>query len=160
MAGISEEEFQTFVNENKDLIERMIQLQKGVAVETLSVGREFAHETKDLAEESAAKAKQKADEALGAAYNMFMDPDVQRHFMTMGMEFFMGMATMMQKAPLPDFVKNAASDSEKNMKDVACRANTDCSAKKATKVDIRADKAETPKNVPQNIIITDSSDGE
>lgn len=159
MAGISEEEFQTFVRDNKDLIERMIQLQKGAAVETLSVGREFAHDARNLAEESADRARQRTEEAIGAAYSMFMDPEVQRHFMTMGMELVMGITTMMQKAPIPDFVKNAAADSEKNFRDTACRTNEDC-ARRAQKVDIENDKTGEPRNIPKNIIVTDSSDGE
>ena len=44
MSGYSEEEFQSFIKQNRDLIERMMSLQKQAAVETLSAGREIAHE--------------------------------------------------------------------------------------------------------------------
>ena len=39
MSGYSEEEFQSFIKQNRDLIERMMSLQKQAAVETLSAGR-------------------------------------------------------------------------------------------------------------------------
>ena len=59
MSGYSEEEFQSFIKQNRDLIERMMSLQKQAAVETLSAGREIAHEAVGSAVDTADKAKEK-----------------------------------------------------------------------------------------------------
>ena len=133
MSGYSEEEFQSFIKQNRDLIERMMSLQKQAAVETLSAGREIAHEAVGSAVDTADKAKEKTEEFVKTTYNMFTDPEVQKHFMTMGMEFMAGMSSMFQKAPMPEFVKDAAGGVEKNWKQSACKNNDECARKKATK---------------------------
>ncbi len=159
MAGLNDEEFQTFINQNRYLIERMMELQKEAAVNTLATGREIAHDAKDVAKDSAEMAKRKTEEFMMSTYNMFMDPDVQRHFMAMGMEFMMAVTALMQKAPIPDFVKDATANAESNWKQSACRTNEDCNAKKhATKVDINPDPE--PREGPIGITVTDRSEEE
>ena len=160
MSGYSEEEFQSFIKQNRDLIERMMSLQKQAAVETLSAGREIAHEAVGSAVDTADKAKEKTEEFVKTTYNMFTDPEVQKHFMTMGMEFMAGMSSMFQKAPMPEFVKDAAGGVEKNWKQSACKNNDECARKKATKqkVTIEVDPQPTktePKSESTEIVITD-----
>ena len=160
MSGYSEEEFQSFIKQNRDLIERMMSLQKQAAVETLSAGREIAHEAVGSAVDTADKAKEKTEEFVKTTYNMFTDPEVQKHFMTMGMEFMAGMSSMFQKAPMPEFVKDAAGGVEKNWKHSACKNNDECARKKATKqkvtieVDPQPAKTES-KPESTEIVITD-----
>ena len=160
MSGYSEEEFQSFIKQNSDLIERMMSLQKQAAVETLSAGREIAHEAVGSAVDTADKAKEKTEEFVKTTYNMFTDPEVQKHFMTMGMEFMAGMSSMFQKAPMPEFVKDAAGGVEKNWKQSACKNNDECARKKATKqkvtieVDPQPAKTES-KPESTEIVITD-----
>ena len=160
MSGYSEEEFQSFIKQNRDLIERMMSLQKQAAVETLSAGREIAHEAVGSAVATADKAKEKTEEFVKTTYNMFTDPEVQKHFMTMGMEFMAGMSSMFQKAPMPEFVKDAAGGVEKNWKQSACKNNDECARKKATKqkvtieVDPQPAKTES-KPESTEIVITD-----
>ena len=160
MSGYSEEEFQSFIKQNRDLIERMMSLQKQAAVETLSAGREIAHEAVGSAVDTADKAKEKTEEFVKTTYNMFTDPEVQKHFMTMGMEFMAGMSSMFQKAPMPEFVKDAAGGVEKNWKRSACKNNDECARKKATKqkvtieVDPQPAKTES-KPESTEIVITD-----
>ena len=160
MSGYSEEEFQSFIKQNRDLIERMMSLQKQAAVETLSAGREIAHEAVGSAVDTADKAKEKTEEFVKTTYNMFTDPEVQKHFMTMGMEFMAGMSSMFQKAPMPEFVKDAAGGVEKNWKQSACKNNDECARKKATKqkvtteVDPQPAKTES-KPESTEIVITD-----
>ena len=160
MSGYSEEEFQSFIKQNRDLIERMMSLQKQAAVETLSAGREIAHEAVGSAVDTADKAKEKTEEFVKTTYNMFTDPEVQKHFMTMGMEFMAGMSSMFQKAPMPEFVKDAAGGVEKNWKQSACKNNDECAGKKATKqkvtieVDPQPAKTES-KPESTEIVITD-----
>ena len=160
MSGYSEEEFQSFIKQNRDLIERMMSLQKQAAVETLSAGREIAHEAVGSAVDTADKAKEKTEEFVKTTYNMFTDPEVQKHFMTMGMEFMAGMSSMFQKAPMSEFVKDAAGGVEKNWKQSACKNNDECARKKATKqkvtieVDPQPAKTES-KPESTEIVITD-----
>ena len=160
MSGYSEEEFQSFIKQNRDLIERMMSLQKQAAVETLSAGREIAHEAVGSAVDTADKAKEKTEEFVKTTYNMFADPEGQKHFMTMGMEFMAGMSSMFQKAPMPEFVKDAAGGVEKNWKQSACKNNDECARKKATKqkvtieVDPQPAKTES-KPESTEIVITD-----
>ena len=160
MSGYSEEEFQSFIKQNRDLIERMMSLQKQAAVETLSAGREIAHEAVGSAVDTADKAKEKTEEFVKTTYNMFTDPEVQKHFMTMGMEFMAGMSSMFQKAPMPEFVKDAAGGVEKNWKQSACKNNDECARKKATKqkvtIEVDPQPAKTgSKPESTEIVITD-----
>ena len=142
MAG-TEEEFQEFVAKNRELIEKIMVLQKEGAIEIASAGRSAAHDAMNTAD----AAKEKAEEFAKATYSMFMDPEVQRHFMAMGMELFMGLSAMMQKAPIPDFMRDAASSTERNWKDSACRVNDDCGRSKAQKVEINKDVPEGPSEI-------------
>lgn len=145
----TEEEFRDFVEKNRDLIEKIMLLQKEGVIEVASAGRDAAHEAEKAAEE----AKRKAEDFAKATYSMFTDPEVQRHFMAMGMELFMGVSAMMQKAPLPDFIKDAAEGTEKSWKSSACRANDECGAKPhMQKVDINTDQKS---DGPTEIKVTD-----
>ncbi len=137
----TEEEIQRFVSQNKELIESIMRLQKEGAVEAASMTRQAAKEVVSFAEDSADSARVHAEEFAKSAYAMFMDPEVQRHFMTMGLEFFLGVSAMMQRAPIPDFVKETAGSTEKTFRSAACRTNEDCGARKQ-KVEINADPEE------------------
>ena len=160
MSGYSEEEFQSFIKQNRDLIERMMSLQKQAAVETLSAGREIAHEAVGSAVDTADKAKEKTEEFVKTTYNMFTDPEVQKHFMTMGMEFMAGMSSLFQKAPMPEFVKDAAGGVETNWKQSACKNHDECARKKATKQKVTIEVGPQPaktESKPESteIVITD-----
>lgn len=148
----TEEEIQKFVSENKELIESIMRLQREGVVEATSAARDATKEAVVFAHDSADAARARAEDFGRAAYSMFMDPEVQRHFMTMGMEFMLGLSAMMQKAPIPDFVKETAGNTEKNFKSAACRANEDCGARKVQKVNINV---EGPSDGPQEIKVGD-----
>ena len=136
MAG-TEEEFQDFVAKNRDLIEKIMVLQKEGVIEVASAGRDAAHEAAHVVDD----ARVRAEDFAKATYSMFMDPEVQKHFMAMGMELFMGLSAMMQKAPVPDFVREAA-----------CKANDQCGRSKVQKVEINRDE---PSDGPSEIKVTD-----
>lgn len=145
MTTINEEELQDFVKQNKDLIARMMELQKGAAIEVASAGRDIARDVVVASEQRIDAAKDRSEEFARSVYSMFTDPEVQKHFMAMGMEFMMGLGAMMQKAPMPDFMKDAVQSTEQNLKQSACSANGDCGVrKKVEKVDIGTD---APKKV-------------
>ena len=75
----------------------------------------------------------------------------------MGMELFMGLSAMMQKAPVPDFVREAAGSTERNWKDSACKANDQCGRSKVQKVEINRDE---PSDGPSEIKVTDYTKSE
>ncbi len=132
----SEEEFQSFIKENRELIESLMALQKEGMISVASAGRDAAHSMVGSIEHANEAAKEKGEELFKATYSMFMDPEVQRHFMTMGMEFMMGLSAMMQRAPIPDSIRDAAMSTEQTWKKSACAANDQCGASRAQKVDI------------------------
>ncbi len=135
----TEEEIRRFVSENKALIESMMQLQREGMTEAASVARDSAKDAAAFMKDSAEDAMSRAEDLAKATFGMFTDPEVQRHFVAMGLEFMMGLSAMMQKAPIPDFMKDSADSAGKAVRTAACRANEDCGARKVQKVDINVD---------------------
>ncbi len=157
--GYSDEEVQKFVEENRDIIEMLMARKESSgeaeaqdkerggsrhssAEESINRARERADSSRSRFEEDILWARGRADEsrdrmesAFRDTYEAFTDPEVQKHFMTMGLNFMMGMSALMQRMPGPDFMKDAASGMESNWKKASCSSNADCSAKKR-KIDI------------------------
>lgn len=147
-----EEEFEAFVRQNRDLIERMIELQKGAAGDFIGAERAVASEIRGQAKDFAEYGRNRSEDMVRAAYSMFTDPEVQRHFMNMGMEFFMGMSALMQKAPMPGIVKEGISTTESNFRASACRSNEDCGARKGPrKVNISVDGDASRRDIPDDV---------
>lgn len=121
----TEEEFEQFVRSNRDLIERMMALQKGAAAGFVDAEREIARETYGYARGVADAGRARTEELVASFLGTFTDPEVQRHFMNMGMEFIMGMSAIAERAPLPDFAKEGYRSTHDSMMDAACRAR-DC----------------------------------
>jgi len=117
----------------------MMEKSKGEAADIADYGRKAAHEARD----EAGHAKEKAEEIAKETYNMIMDPDVQRHFMAMGMEFLAAISAMIAKAPIPDKFKESASDVEDNLKKTACAKNENCTAAtRMQKVEVVVEKTD------------------
>ena len=138
----SEEEFEAFIRQNRDLIERMIDLQRGAVRGFTDSESEAAREVRDRVYDRVDYGRSRAEDAARAFMGMVTDPEVQRHFMNMGMEFMMGMSALMSKAPMPDFMKDGISSTESGFRNAACRSNADCSARTGPKkvdIDISAD---------------------
>ena len=131
--AFTEKEIEEFVKENRKLIEKLMEIQKSGATDAAAAGRKAAHDAKDEME----KAKKKADDFAKQTIGLLSDPEVQRHFMAMGMEFIAGMSVLMSKAPIPDSFKNMASTAGTSWQGEACARNGNCgAAQKMTKVDI------------------------
>ncbi len=157
--GYSDEEVQKFVEENRDIIEMLMARKESSeeagahdkerarryrvdAEEGINRARERADSSRSRFEEDILWARDRADEsrdrmegAFRDTYEAFTDPEVQKHFMTMGLNFMMGMSALMQRMPGPDFMKDAASGMESSWKKASCSSNADCSARKR-KIDI------------------------
>ncbi len=154
----AEEEFWNFVEKNKDLIKKIMVLQKEGVIDIVSVGREAVHE----AVVSADATKQKTEDFAKAACFMFMDPEVQRHFMAMGMELFMGLSAMIQKAPIPNFVKETAGSTERTWKSSVCKTNDECGAKsqRMQRVKVNVEQSESEPRRFTEIKINDQHETE
>ena len=80
--------------------------------------------------------KKKAEEAVGSILALFMDPNVQRHFMKAGIEFFAGIDELFRNIPTPDFVKDAmknAQDAENERPEGNVKAENNAKADDAPK---------------------------
>lgn len=150
MTEMTDEELKQFLKDNKDRImalvaeemtsprteevmkDRLHQI-KDVASDVNDRVREKATETKDKVKGRASDAKDRTEEVMKDMYNAVMDPEVHRHFVKMGMEFFMGVKNILENAPLPkpvQKVKEDIDDSKSQVQPEICRNNPDCPLKK------------------------------
>ena len=120
--GFTDDEIDEFVRENRALIEKMMERWKDETEDVAGAGRKAAHDAYDEAE----RTKGRIEEAAKQTYDMFMDPEVQKHFIAMGMELLAGISAMISKAPIPDRFKEEAADVEDNLKRTACAKNENC----------------------------------
>ena len=134
----TDEEIHKFVNDNRELVEKMMAVQKENVEMTKSVGKDVIKMGFESTYMAAEFARKKSEEFFVTTYKMITNPEVQRHFMASGLEFLAGLTALAESAPMPDFVKSAASDMQKNARLEACKANEDCPVKTAMKV--RAEK--------------------
>jgi len=137
-------EVEKFARENKEMIERILKEERIRAKEVFDA-------EKDMASELIAYQKQKTIDATEGVVSMFTDPEVQKHFMAVGMELFLGIDALMRAAPIPDFVKDAATKAQ-DMRDAAtsayCDKNPNCRKQgkpSAEKIQISEASSETKK---------------
>ncbi|MDR1690419.1 MAG: hypothetical protein LBR42_01070 [Candidatus Methanoplasma sp.] len=112
-------ELEKFFRENKEMIERLLKEEK-VRLERLF--KEEKESFKSAIEEEQAKAeeqKKKAKEAVQGVFNAFTDPEVQKHFMKMGMEFVMGVNALVKAMPFPEGFRDMADKAEEARKSAA-----------------------------------------
>ncbi|MCK9333506.1 MAG: hypothetical protein M0Q19_10120 [Candidatus Cloacimonetes bacterium] len=126
-------DLERFVRENREMVKKLLELEKDLAKETL---KEEKYRVEELIDYQKAKTKEVAEGVV----TMLTDPDVQKHFMAVGFEFFMGINALMKAAPLPSVVKDAMNKAE-DIKDETsknfCKVNPNCAKKpKTQKVDI------------------------
>lgn len=126
---VTDEEIDRFVADNRDLIERMMEVQLENARTVSLFGRDLAVQMSESAVEAASMARERTEEFLRETLDTIGDPVVQRHFIDAGMEFLAGLTALAEAAPMPDFVRTAASDFKSNVRSAACRANKDCPAR-------------------------------
>jgi hypothetical protein len=142
----TDEEIDRFVTENRALIEkvmaaqketidRMVEVQREGMQTQAEIGREAAKDAYSNVAETAEFVRQKSEDFFNATCEMITNPVVQKHFMTSSVEFLAGLTTLIEVAPIPDFVKVAASEFDKNMKQTACKANDACPAKNQQKAE-------------------------
>ena len=135
----TDEEIERFVADNRELIERMMNIQKESFDRSADMAKEFTQEALDSTARAAELARKQSEEFFKATVDTIASPVVQKHFITASMEFLSGLSAMVGISPLPDYIKTAASDMEKNVKQAACKNNKDCPVK-SQKIEINSDK--------------------
>ena len=153
MTNMTDEELKQFLKDNKDRIaallaedipaeevtedapedkDRIHQI-KDKASEMNDRMREKASETKDKVKEKASETKDRTEEVMKDMYAALMDSEAHKHFVRMGMEFFMGMSRILEKAPIPKPVKKFQEDvaeAKSQVQPELCKNNPDCAMKK------------------------------
>jgi|GEM_PF-588221 len=113
-------ELERFIRENREMIMRLLREEKDMAERLFKEEKEcfkgaFDEEMKK-AEAFAEKKKDKAKDTAQEMFNAFTDPEVQKHFMAMGMEFMMAVNALISAMPFPDCVKDMAGKAEEARK--------------------------------------------
>ena len=117
-------DIEEFVKQNKEKIEKILKEQKGSF------------------KEKAEPQMKKAEDVVTGVISLFLDPEIQKHFVKAGMEMLAGVEELLKKAPMPDKVKEtfekASGAKETFVKDVMCEVNPDCKVKnkKMKKIDV------------------------
>lgn len=156
MSDMSDEEFAEFMKKNKD---RVIGYMKseglefvGHAREEIKKGakkannkakeaREFVVEAKeefigkDDKEDSDGNGEDEDDSKVKQFFTAVTSEEVQKHFIKMGMELYLGLSAVFDAIPKPDFVDKAAekaSEVRSNASKEYCANNKDCPKKKSS----------------------------
>ncbi|MCL2317746.1 MAG: hypothetical protein FWC44_01625 [Methanomassiliicoccaceae archaeon] len=106
-------ELEKFLKENKEMLKRIFGEEKEILEKFLNEEKEYFkgmfEEEQSRAEEFFSEKKHKAKETAEDVFKALSDPDVQKHFMKMGIEFMMAMSALMKVMPFPDFMKDMAN---------------------------------------------------
>ena len=133
MTQITDEELKKLFLENKDRIMELIDDEKEFAKDVGDEAKEFAENTADRIKDKVSEKKERAEDTFKEVYRAVMDPEAHRHFVRMGLEFFMGLSAIMDKMPLPKTVRDVREDIENSRASVQkefCRTNENCAARK------------------------------
>ncbi len=133
MTQMTDEELRQFLRENKERIAELIKDETEFAKDVGDEVKGAVDSTADRIKEKVSEGKGRAEETFKDIYKAVMDPVAHRHFVRMGLEFFMGLSAIMDKMPVPSSVKEFREDVEASRASVQkefCKANPNCAAKK------------------------------
>jgi len=109
-------ELERFLRENKEMVMRLFKEERKIMAKLFEEEKECFKEAfgeeKAKAEDFAEKSKDKAKETAQEMFNAFTDPEVQKHFMAMGLEFMMAVSALFSAMPFPDGIKDMAEKAE------------------------------------------------
>jgi len=125
----TDEEINRFVSENRELVERIMESQRESIDFAADMGRDAISTAFKSTFIMADYMRQRTELFIDTVLSTITDPEIQNHFMNAGMEVMTGLTSIVQKAPLPSDMREAAIDLNKNMRMAACRANKDCPVK-------------------------------
>ena len=96
-------------------------------------------EAKDFIDEQTKEQKDKIKQSVKELATAFLDPEVQRHFVNMGIDFLMGVSAFVKAVPKPGKVEKAV-DKVSEMRSSAakqyCAKNPDCPKKSVKKIEL------------------------
>ncbi|MDR3283084.1 MAG: hypothetical protein LBS92_05710 [Candidatus Methanoplasma sp.] len=101
----SDPDLEKFFRDNRRMVERIIKEEKEILLETAKAEKAKAEEC----------AKEQSERVRGVAADVFAiinDPEVQKHFTAVGIELLLGMNALLQASPIPDNLKDFASNAE------------------------------------------------
>ncbi|MDR1954857.1 MAG: hypothetical protein LBP82_02760 [Candidatus Methanoplasma sp.] len=140
-------ELEKFFKENKEMIERLFKEEKDRMERLFREEKESFKsafdEERSRIEELAKEQKKKAKETAQGAFDAFTDPEVQKHFAAMGMEFMMGMNALMKAMPCPDCFRDMADKAEEAKKSASENFSKDSDRKAPEKVEIKSTPRKT-----------------
>ncbi|MCL1811112.1 MAG: hypothetical protein FWG41_02675 [Methanomassiliicoccaceae archaeon] len=155
-------ELEKFLKENKEMLERLFKEEKDMMQKLLKEEKEFFgdafEEERKRAEEFAEKQKERAKDTAQEMFNAFTDPEVQRHFMAMGMEFMMAVSAMMKNMPFPDSVKDMADKAEQARKNAAKNGSGRSKPAQPEKIEIKPAQKKSPSSTKTKTSSSKESD--
>ena len=131
-------ELERFFRDNMEMVETLLREEREM------VKRLLAEERSNI-EKLISEQKEKGEDTVKKTMDMFTDPDVQRHFMAMGMEFMLGLTALVKASPLPDVFKDAVDRTEGSGKTATKETakRNSAASKDVQKVDIKDTKTRT-----------------
>ncbi len=139
MTQMTDEELKQLFSENKDRIIELIQDEKDFAKDVGDEVKTAAEDVADSIKEKISDRKDRAEDTFKEIYKAVMDPTAHRHFVRMGLEFFMGLSAIMDRMPMPAPIREVREDIENSRNSVQkefCRANENCAARKGRADDV------------------------
>ena len=139
MTEMTDEELRQFLKENGKRIREILADEKETAEDIAEGLKTDLGKSAEKVKEKISERKDKAEETFKDVYKALMDPSAHRHFVRMGLEFFMGLSAIMDKMPMPSTIREIRDDVEASRAGVQkefCKANPDCAAKKGANDDI------------------------
>lgn len=139
MSQITDEELKQLLRENRDRIKELIEDETEFAKDIGDEVKECADSTADRIKEKVSEKKDRTEETFKDVYRAIMDPDAHRHFVRMGLEFFLGLSAIMDKMPLPSTIKEVREDIESSKAAAQkefCKTNENCAARKQREDDV------------------------
>ncbi len=133
MVDMTDEELKQFLKENGARIKELLADEKDLAEDIRDGLKTDLGKSADRVKEKLSEEKEKVGDAFKDVYKAIMDPTAHRHFVRMGLEFFLGLSAIMEKMPMPTAVKEVREDIENSRTAVQkefCKANENCAAKK------------------------------
>jgi hypothetical protein len=128
-SDMTDTEFEDFVLSNREKIISILEAEKEEAFDLIEKKKK---KSKKKVKKKIEKGKSKAESVAKDITVAMLTPEVQKHFVTMGIEMMMGMEAFMRALPMKGFVKEAFDGAEhirETVSDTYCDTNPRCSKK-------------------------------
>ena len=139
MVDMTDAELKQFLKDNAARIKELLADEKEIADDIRDGLKTDLGRSAEKMKDKLSEKKDKAEDKFKDVYKAVMDPTAHRHFVRMGLEFFMGLSAIMDKMPVPTPFKEFREDVEASKEGIQkefCKANPNCAAKKGNDEDI------------------------